>query len=74
VAHIPVAFRVRSDRIDQQLLAAAELHQHIGTLAEAEARPSLGAVSLTEIVRPEEEAPSHFGRVRHSTFVGRRGP
>lgn len=55
-------FRVRWDRIDQQLLSAAERHQHQGTLAEAEARESLGAVMLAEIVQPEEDSPGdHFG-------------
>ncbi len=50
----PVAFRVRWDQIDQQLLSAAERHQHQGTLAEAEARENLGAVLHAEIVQPED--------------------
>jgi hypothetical protein len=60
----PVAFRIRDDRIDQQLLSAAQHHAHQGTLAEAEAREGLGAVSLAEIVQPEEGSGpehGHFG-------------
>lgn len=56
----PVSFRVRWDRVDQQLLAAAKRHQHQGTLADAEAREGLGAVLLAEIVEPGESPGDHF--------------
>ena len=57
----PLAFRIRWDRIDQQLLSAAERHQHQGTLADAEARDGFGAVLLAEIVQPGESPGNHFG-------------
>lgn len=78
----PLAFAVRWDRVDGQLLEAARLRQHQGTLAEAEAREGFGAVSLADIVGNESEpAARHFGpktklfaRFVYELFVGGGGP
>lgn len=63
-----------------QLLAAARAKQHEGTLAEAETRPNLSAVSLVDIVGEPEDAPAHFGpktrlfwRFVYVLFVGGGG-
>jgi hypothetical protein len=75
-------FRVRWDRIDEQLLEVALRHQHGGTLIEAENRLGFGAVTLAEILDNKVgPAAPHFGpkttlfaRFVYDLFVGGSGP
>lgn len=77
----PLAFTVRWEKVDDQLLRAAIKNHHQGTLAEAEGREGFGAVTLADIVGDEPgPAAAHFGattrlfaRFVYELFVGGAG-
>lgn len=59
----PIAFTVRWGKIEEQLVELATARQHVGTLAEAEARIGFGPFLLSEIAggHVDDHPGAHFG-------------